>query len=297
MSTEHGDDVQPIVTEKATHGAPQPPADDLRTKEEVLAAQAAAKAAAEGTGDPEEIKDGKPPVKTEDKQEDKKSDAELQAAIEAARLEERKDWQDDYVKLDNEAGNAVIDLLKEKEVSPIEANAIFEKAIASGNLDDVDWATLEKKLGPAQAKLAKAGIHQYYEDVYSVQRSAAAKVFEIMGSKENWETVKTWAQKKEANDLSYKTRVDEYRRLLDQGGFGAEAAARALMEDYAKDSNTKGLTNASLFKGSSTPEVQGGALTKAEYLKLRNEAHNNGATEKEIEILVARRKAGMQAGV
>jgi len=71
------------------------------------------------------------------------ADAKVIADAKAAEDAKVKEgWQKEYVKVENPDAQAAIDLMNEAGVSPIEANAIFEKAIKSKDLNDIDWATL-----------------------------------------------------------------------------------------------------------------------------------------------------------
>lgn len=285
------------IKEVASHGAPNPPAAEPATKAEVEAAAKAAAAAAEAKAKKPEGMDEqhnqlveKPEGQKEVKQ---VTQAELDAAVEEAKKKSQEEWSGEYVSMGHEAGQAVVDLLKEANVAPATANAIFEDAIKSGDLSKVKWADLEKHLGSAKAKLAKAGIQSYYNEVYVAQQQTVAEVYKEFGGQGNWEKVRDWAQTQEKADPAFAKQVREYRKALDTGGFAALAAAKALKEAYIAAPNTKGLDNPTLEHGGKQPEVQGGPLSKDEYLKLRREAENNRASEKEIAVLAARRKAGM----
>lgn len=282
------------VKEVATHGAPQPPAEAPRTKQEHEALNEV-HAPAENKGKQQQKPEDKAPDKQPEKKDEPKTytQAELDALVEEAKKKHTKDWSEEYVELENEAGQAVIDLLKEAEVSPAEANSYFQDAIESGDLSKVNWAALEKKLGPAKAKLAKAGIQSYYNEVYVAQQQTVSAVYEVAGGEDNWKAIRDWAQSEEKTDPAFAAKVREYRKALDIGGFAAVAAVRELKEAYTASPNTKGLDNKTIVKGDKVAEPVGGPLSKAEYLKLRNEAERNGASEKEIAVLAARRKAGM----
>lgn len=277
------------VKEVSTHGAPNPPPEEAREKpvdkQEDKSGKPSKDALNEQHNDAENKDKGKEP-KTYTQE-------ELDAIVAKQKEQHEEEWSKEYVTLGHEAGQAVVDLLKEANVSPVEANAIFQKAIDSGDLSKVDWAGLEKHLGPAKAKLAKAGIQTYYNEVYAEQQKTVSAVYEAVGGEENWTVIRTWAQEAEKKDAAFAAKVKEYRKALEVGGFAAIAAVKELKEAYTNSPNTKGLDNSKITIGSSTPEPVGGPLSKAEYFKLRSAAEANNAPQSEIDVLVARRKAGM----
>ena len=297
-----------VVPEAKPEGPPKPvdtgnlpdPKVSLALQEKA-AAEAAEKAAREKSGEA----DGDPKVA--------KTPAELKAAedatlAEAARIQKEKDdaaakekadWQKEYVKVENPDAQAAIDLMNEAGVSPIEANAIFAKAIESKDLNDVDWATLEAKIGPAKTRLVKNGVEKYHADVVSVQIEVAKKAFEIVGSEDNWKTVRAWAQTKEKVDTAYASKVAQYRKAIDLGGFTAEAAIRALKADFEADPKNGGLGKGSITKGDTIVTVTGGALTREQYITELHklERSNTPGRAAATEALHNRRRLGMQQGI
>lgn len=215
---------------------------------------------------------------------------------EADAAAERKDWQKEYIKLDHAEGQAVVDLLNEAGVSPIEANAIFEKAVASGDMNDIDWATLENKLGPAKTRLAKAGIERFANDVVQPQAETKKAAFEIMGGEENWNKVRTWAQGLEKTDKAWAGKVAEFRKAIDLGGFAAKAAVTELRKAYEADPKNTGLGTGTLTQGNTTAKVEG-ALSRTDYVREIQKAEASRASPAVFQALHARRRAGMQAGI
>lgn len=288
MSTQEHPEIQP----NPAPGAPKAPAAEPATKAEVEAAQAAqagtkpAEAAV-----PEQAQT--PPVTAPEAV----TQEELDAAVEEARKQAAESWSGQYVTLEHEAGNAVINMLKEKNVSPVEANRLFEKAIASGNLADVDWVGLEKALGKDQMVLAKAGISAYYNDVYTAQQRTVQEVHSVFGGEANWNTVRDWAQAREKSDPSFRKEVAEYRKALEAGGFAAKAAAEALKNAYNSAPNTKSLGTPNLVQGTHRPAAVEGPLSRNEYLELRRKAEQDGARPDVINALIARRTAGRAQGL
>lgn len=195
------------------------------------------------------------------------------------------------------AATAAIDLLKEAGVGPNEANSFFAKAIESGDLKDVDVAGLEAKLGKAKATLVMAGVTAHYEGLAQKSAATVKQTHDIFGGEANWNTVRTWAQTAEKADPAFKSRIDDIRGLLNEGGVRAEAGARELLRLYNAAPQTKGLGNTKLVVGDATGSVIGTALSRADYVKELTAAHERGAKPQEIQALDARRRAGMKAGI
>ncbi len=233
-----------------------------------------------------------------------KAKADEAAALEAARQQEetpteetKKNWQNQYVNVDHAQGQAAINLMKEAGVSPVEANAIFAKSIASGDLKDVDWDTLEAKVGKDKAILVKAGVEAYFNEKVAVVRETTKDAYEIMGSEANWNTVKNWAQKAEKSDPVLHKKVQEIRRAIDVGGWQAKNAVTELRSMYEKAPGNSGLGTTKVLQGDQPGVVAGGALTKADYLAQMHIAYAAGAKAPVINALRARRKQGMAQGI
>ncbi|MGX9389626.1 hypothetical protein ACWX0O_01750 [Nitrobacteraceae bacterium UC4449_H16] len=195
------------------------------------------------------------------------------------------------------AANAAIGLLKEAGIGPNEANGYFAKAIASGDLKDVDVAGLEAKLGKDKTTLVMAGVTAHYEGLTKKAEATVAQTHEIFGGADNWNTVREWAHVAEKADAKIKSKIDGIRSLLDEGGVRAEAGARELLRMYNAAPDNKGLGTSKLAVGDSTGTVVGTVLTRAQYNIELKAAHERGAKRAEIQALDARRRAGMKAGI
>lgn len=198
---------------------------------------------------------------------------------------------------DSPAAAAAIDLLKEAGVGPNAANEFFAKALASGNLADIDVAGLETKLGKSKATLVMTGVTAHFNQVKAQGEATVKLTHEIFGGETNWNTVRDWAKTAEKTDTALKTQIDDIRSLLDEGGARAQAGARELLRMYNAAPQTKGLGNAKLAIGDSTGTVVGVALSRADYLAELKAAHAKGATSVTIKNLDARRMAGKRAGI
>ncbi len=204
-----------------------------------------------------------------------------------------------WVTLNDEAGDAVIGLLQDAGVSPLEGNAIFQKAVASGDLEDVDWAALQKKLPAGKFLLAKAGVEKYYADKYAPIAETVKKAFEITGSEDNWNTIKTWAHAQEGKDPAFKKTLDDIRKGIAQNGWIAEKAVERLKDLYEKAPDTKGLGVNKKTEGDTVVKTSGTALSKDDYLAEMRKLHNGlkQADPRKVADLRARRHQGMQQGL
>lgn len=259
-------------TDDEEHGTPLPK-DDAKAKEEAAKLAAAKeaeekkKAEEEGAGDEDE-----PPADDES-------------------------WKNQYVELEG-PGQAVIELLKEKGVTPVESNAIFAAALASGDLKDVKWDVLEARLGKASAALAKKGIEDYYEGIYKANVASRDAVHEAVGGDKNWAKLTAWAKKNEVGNPKLKAEVDEIRKGLDLGGRYAKQAAIDLKALYEADTNNKGLGTAKIKQGERTPDTGGvTAISRKAYIEGMHALNAKGATAEEYAALRASRQAGMAKGI
>lgn len=279
-------------TEEGAPKAPAAPANapPAKTPEELAAEKAAADKAAleEGPG-------------SKEKQEtpEEKEAREAEEAEAAALAEKAGDWQDEYITFEDPNANAVVDILKEKGVSVIEANAIFAGALKSGDLKDVDWTSLEKKLGPSATVLARAGIEAYANGALKQNRQIVEDTYKQVGGEANWLTMRNWAQAAEKADTSGKftQTLDNIRAAINLGGAAREDAISRLKALYDADPKTKGLGTFKLTTGDQPAGQVGAPMTRAEYLKAVHEAHARKAPAHELRALDARRMAGKAARI
>lgn len=203
----------------------------------------------------------------------------------------------EFITLDDPAGQAALNVLKEAGVGPNEANKYFAKAIKSGDITQVDWAGIEAKVGKDKATLIKAGVESYYGGLLQKQQATVKQTHDIFGGEQNWNGVRDWAHKAEKGNAVLKSQIDAVRSLLDQGGVAASAGARELLRLYNADPATTGLGVRKLVQGDSSGNVVGKALTRGEYVTELKAAHDRGAKQTEIAAIDARRRAGKQAGI
>lgn len=203
----------------------------------------------------------------------------------------------EFVKFGDPAADAVIDILKEVGITPKEAEDLFGRAMRSGKLEDIDWAAIEAKAGASKTFLIKSGVETVHNSRLAKVQDTVKQTHEIFGGEKNWDTVKTWAQTKEAGDPVFKKKVDSIRDLLNEGGPRAEIGARELLRLYNTDGGTKGFGATKLVSGTATGNVIGTPLTRADYVAELKLAYDRNAKPHEIEAINARRNAGIKAGI
>jgi len=241
---------------------------------------------------------------------DPKLEAENKAKAEAARKAEEEaknkvgeededtpEWDGEYVKLNDPAAESAINLLKEAGVSAKEANLIFAEAIAANDMSKVHWDVLEQKLGKDKARLAKIGIEDYYNRVYSENVKTTEKAYEAVGGEENWQKIAKWVKQTEKADPKRKAEFDEIRKGIDVGGRIALLAVQDLKALYEKHPGNNGLGVGKLTQGDRTVNDSANSpLGRTDYLKAVKEAEAKG-DKQAVAALRQRRQAGMAAGL
>lgn len=283
--------VDPALTNEGEglSGAPVAPADNGRTKPEGMDEQHGTPAAKDGQQSGSE------------KKTDEGTGEQQKAADEAEKAKETpKDIEGplrEYVSLDHPSGQAAIDMLKNAGVGPNEANAFFAEAIQNNDIQLVDWAGLEARVGKSAAHLIKVGVESYYTEMQQRTTATVEATYDIFGGKDNFEVVKQWAKTLESTDKAFASDLSAIRDMLNEGGAKAKAGARELLRLYNADTKTKGLDNKKLVVGDSTGTVVGTPLSRAQYLEEIKKAHDSKAPQHVIAAIQQRRKAGMAAGL
>lgn len=269
-----------------------------------LAAAAAKQKAAASQVDPEQAKlDAENAAKTLAKNTPEPT-AEEKAAVEKAakdKAEKNDDgsWKVQFIDAGSPEGNAAIKIMETAGVSPVEANSIFEKAIKSGNLEDVNWAVLEARLSPEQFVLARAGINAHYEGTYKTQTATRDYGYKAVGGAANWDKVKDWAQTREQTDPAFKRDVDSVRKAIAIGGRAAEYAIDGLKSMYEADPKNSSLTGEKMERGLNLPATNtavGEPLTRRDFYNERRKLGDRG-TPDQVKALMARRELGISKGL
>lgn len=228
-----------------------------------------------------------------------KDAADKEAADKAAADEKAKEIEESkkaYPTYGDETADAVIDMLKESNITPAEADDIFREAVENHTLEGIDWSKLEEKMGKAKANLVKTGVTDYYNRMNEGVKKVTDAVFSVVGSKENFATVAKWAQAKEATDEGFKKELDSYRKMLDSNNpTTAKLAADALLKAYNADPKNSSL-DVRRVDGDRAPTDSGFVpLSRADYIKGLHEAQakNDHAA---VKLLNDRRTATIRAG-
>ena len=255
----------------------KPPVKEATEEEKAAAAKAEADAAAKAATDAAA----------------KEAADKAEADAKAAEIEESKKAYPTY---GDDTADAVIDMLKESNVTPAEADEIFRDAVEKGTLEGIDWTKLEEKMGKAKANLVKTGVTDYYNRVNAGVKSVVEAVTSVVGSKENFAIVSKWAQAKEAADPAFSKELDSYRKMLDSNNpTTAKLAADALLKAYNADPKNSSL-DVRRVDGDKAPSDNGFVpLSRAEYIKELHVAQSKNDGEA-VKALNARRLQSVRLG-
>lgn len=237
--------------------APPEPSNKPPVKEQTAEEKAAAEKEAADKAAAEAVKEPTP--------EEKAAADKAAADAKAAEIEESKKAYPTY---GDDTADAVIDMLKESNVTPAEADDIFRKAVEEGTLEGIDWAKLEEKMGKAKASLVKTGVTDYYNRVNEGVKAVTEAVFSVVGSKENFDVVAKWAQAKETAEPAFAKELESYRKMLDSNNpTTAKLAADALLKAFNADPKNSSL-DVKRVDGDKAPTENGFvALSRADYIK------------------------------
>lgn len=256
-----------------------PPIKELTVEEKAAADKATADAAAAKTLEAETAK----------KEADDKA---VKDAADAAALEEGKKA---YATYNDSVADSVIDLLKESNVTPEESDGFFRKAVESGNMEDIDRAALEAKVGKAKANLVIVGITDYYNRISSSVKAVTEAVYSVVGSKTNFDKVAKWAREKETVEPAFKGELDSYRKMLEGTPTSAKLAADALLKAYHTDPKNSSLDVTRVDGDSRNEDSAFIPLSRADYIKGLHEANMKNDPEA-VKALNARRTASIKIG-
>jgi hypothetical protein len=187
------------------------------------------------------------------------------ADAKAAEIEESKKAYPTY---NDATADAVIDMLKESNVTPAEADDIFRTAVEAGTLEGIDLTKLEEKVGKSKATLIMSGITDYYNRINSGVKAVTEAVFSVVGSKENFDVVSKWARAKETAEPEFGKELDSYRKMLDSNNpTTAKLAADALLKAYNADPKNSSL-DVRRVDGDKAPTENGFVpLSRADYIR------------------------------
>lgn len=204
----------------------------------------------------------------------------------------------EWATFEEPAAQAAVELLKQSGVTIPQADAIFAKALESGDIADVDTKLLTELIGPHQATLVLEGVKAYHQAETARVMAEVKIIHDIYGGEKGWETVRDWARIREQRDPAFKSELDGIRADIARGGRAARAAAQDLLQLYNGNPQTKGLGNEKLVRGQAAAKESLAPLSRADYLTELKKLHANGDPKPELlQQLDARRLAGKKHGI
>ncbi len=202
--------------------------------------------------DKQEEKKEEPKPDDKSKEPDPKPDPKKEAPLDTAV------WGD----TSSENGNAVLTLLQNAGVTPVEAKGLLFDAVQAGDLSKVDRKALEDRLGKANATIVMTGADNFIKEQKSKANAIVAELHTEVGGKDNWQKVAAWA-----NENVPAEEIEEFRAMINGGGMKAKMAARELKARYeSADSNSSLEVKETLPGGKPSTPVEP-PLSKQEYIK------------------------------
>lgn len=206
-------------------------------------------------------------------------------------------WKEEWLTVGNVHADAAIGLMKKAGMTPVEGNAVFDAALKSGNLEDVNWEVLEARLGKDAATLVRTGVENYYNTEYKAQLAVQQYAYGLVGGEKEWTKVQKWAAKLESTDQSFAAELSEWRQALSVGGFAAKAAVDAIKSKYESAPGNSS-TNRHMERGSATPkDTNATAWTRAQYYEAMEKAGGDRAPEHLKAEYRRNREAGRAKGI
>lgn len=200
----------------------------------------------------------------------------------------------EYPQLDNPDAQSIVNVFAEKNIDPAVLNTVFEKALETGNLDDVDVKALKDAVG-ANADLIMGMARKVYEDNKRASEQAIQEVHGMFGGKESWEAMVAWAHDKANADPAFATKLNTYRSMIDIGGEQRRLAVGALKEIYMSDPNTT--VHPSLLNGDQAPggHVGNPIMSNREYSEALRAAYKQPNYADQVADIQRRWRAGAGA--
>ena len=198
--------------------------------------------------------------------------------------------QAEYVKYNDPAADAAVEMLREKGIDAKESASWFKAVLESGDINKMDIAAMEAKLGKNQAQLVATAVKDYYtRQMQSIQTTTKA-VAEVLGGQESLKKVQTWVGTMSPEHASAK-QVADLIAMMDRGEYSAKVAAKELKALFESDPNNKSL-NLKQVSGDGVERSTGDTiLTKQEYLKEMKLAQAKNDTTRIAELRANRARA------
>lgn len=147
--------------------------------------------------------------------------------------------------------NAALGIMKDKGMTPAEADAVFAEYAKTGNPDTIKRDVLVEKLGADQASLVETGVKDFYvaEGQRNLQITRAGH--EAVGGEENFTKVVQYCRDKASKDKAFAAEYEQYKEMINKSEVQARMVMTRLKEVYESDSNNSTLnaTSGNVQKG------------------------------------------------
>jgi len=213
--------------------------------------------------------------------------------------EENKEDNKEEVALDtdvwgdtgSDVGNNTLTVLQNAGVTTEEAKAILFDAVSSGDIDKIDTAALEAKVGKSAAAIILTGTKAFIKEAQEKTAAIKNTVYEAAGGESNWDTIIKWTK-------SSNTDISEYAEMIDRGGAAARFAVAEITGLYNADAkNTAievGKPQRAEPTSSAAPAVE--PITRIQFAEQLDDAHQRG-DQKAVDRIKAARRAGRKLGI
>ena len=198
------------------------------------------------------------PKKEEPKADDTKADDKATEPVDENKPLDMSVWGD----TGTENGNAVLEVLQNSGLTTDEAQALIGGAFLKGDVTAIDRAALEAKVGKAKATIIITGVKNEIADRTAAANAIVAEIHTVVGGKDNWDKVATWANKS-VPDADLK----EYRSMIDAGGKQAKLAAAELKALYEKADGNSSLVVSETLPGPKPPTPTSEPLSGPQYVR------------------------------
>lgn len=219
----------------------------------------------------------------------KEAEAKAEEKTEETKTEQVDTEAAEYVSYNDPAADAAVELLKEEGVTPQEAAKWFAPVLESMDINKMDIAAMEAKLGKAKAGVVAAAVKDYYTRQAQTIQTTAKAVTEVFGGDENLGKIRNWVNTLPDN-AEEKGQVAELLKLMNQGEYSAKLAAKELRALYEKHPNNKSLS-IKRVDGDGVSAEQTKILTRQEYHAEMKKAQANGDKQRIAELRQNRARA------
>ena len=207
---------------------------------------------------------------------------------EAEQAPEPQNWGD----TGSDVGNNVLGYLQDAGVTTADAKAMLFDAAQAGDINLIDTAALEDKLGKHGANIILAGAKAFIAEGKEKVAHITETVHTAVGGEESWNKVRDWAADNVDADV-----LAEYRPMIDKGGAAARFAAQEIVGLYNADTKNSSIQTNNRAEATSVSPPASTAYNRAEYVKALDKAHKENAPQKVFDQIQAARNAGRKKGL